>query len=68
MKWKPFNPLVVFFLISALMFFGTAVWMIVQNVTSEKIRWLFDAFSLLLFISLFFWLMVLGDSFQSGDG
>ncbi len=59
------NLLVFMVLLSAMMFFGTAVWMIVRHVNSENIRWIFDALSIFLFISLFFWLMVLGDSYRS---
>ena len=55
MKWK-FNDLLILMVIFAvLMFFGTAVWMVVQNITSGKVRWVFDilsAFSLYLVIVL----------------
>ena len=52
MKWK-FNDLLILMVIFAvLMFFGTAVWMVVQNITSGKVRWVFDISSAFLFISL----------------
>jgi hypothetical protein len=66
MKWK-FNDLLILMVIFAvLMFFGTAVWMVVQNITSGKVRWVFDISSAFLFISLLFWLFVLDDSIKSG--
>jgi glucan phosphoethanolaminetransferase (alkaline phosphatase superfamily) len=66
MKWK-FNDLLILMVIFAvLMFFGTAVWMVVQNITSGKVRWVFDILSAFLFISLLFWLFVLDDSIKSG--
>lgn len=67
MKWK-FNDLLILMVIFAvLMFFGTAVWMVVQNITSGKVRWVFDILSAFLFISLLFWLFVLDDSIKSGE-
>jgi low temperature requirement protein LtrA len=54
-------------LLAAFMFFGTAVWMIFQNITSEKARWVFDILSAFLFVSVFFWLLILEDSIKSGD-
>lgn len=66
MKWK-FNDLLILMVIFAvLMFFGTAVWMVVQNITSGKVRWVFDILSAFLFISLLFWLFVWDDSIKNG--
>jgi hypothetical protein len=66
MKWKINDFFIIMVLLAVLMFFGTAVWMIVQNITSGKVRWIFDILSAFLFISLFFWLFVLDDSVKSG--
>lgn len=66
MKWKTNDFFIIMVLFAVLMFFGTAVWMIVQNITSGKVRWIFDILSAFLFISLFFWLFVLDDSIKSG--
>jgi hypothetical protein len=67
MKWKTHNWLILVVLLAALMFFGTAFWMIVQRVTSERARWMFDIFSAFLFISIFFWLLFLEDSVKGGN-
>jgi hypothetical protein len=66
MKWKINDFFIIMVLLAVLMFFGTAVWMIVQNITSGKVRWIFDILSAFVFISLFFWLFVLDDSIKSG--
>jgi hypothetical protein len=66
MKWKINDFFIILVLLAVLMFFGTAVWMIVQNITGGKVRWIFDILSAFLFISLFFWLFVLDDSIKSG--
>ena len=51
-------------LITAVMFFGTGMWMIVENVTSEGARWLFDFLSAFLVIFIFFWLFLLEESLR----
>jgi hypothetical protein len=66
MKWKTNEFFIIMSLFAVLIFFGTAVWMIVQNITSGKMRWIFDFLSAFLFIWLFFWLFVLDDSIKSG--
>ena len=66
MKWKFHDLLILMVIFAVLMFFGTAVWMVAQNITSGKVRWVFDILSAFLFISLLFWLFVLDDSIKSG--
>ncbi len=66
MKWKAGGFLIIIFFIT-LLFFGTAVWMIIQNFTSGEVRWIFDILSAFLLISVFFWLFVLDHSIPKGD-
>jgi hypothetical protein len=67
MKWKTRNWPILIVLLAALMFFGMAFWMIVQKITSERARWIFDIFSAFLFISVFFWLLFLEDSVKGRE-
>lgn len=68
MKYKASDLPIIVLLLAAVMFFGTAVWMIVQNITSEKVRWAFDILSAFLFISIFFWLLILEGSIKESEG
>ena len=50
---------------TVLLFFGTAGWMILQKVTSEKVRWVFDILSASLFVLVLFWLLAGENSVKS---
>jgi len=52
--------------LAAFMFFGTAAWIVYHNSPGEQFRWMLDIFSAFLFISVFFWLLVLED-FRGGN-
>ena len=67
MKGKTNDLFIMMFIFATLMFFGMAVWMIVQNVTSERVHWMFDIFSAFLFILVFFWLFILEEPIKGRE-
>ncbi len=67
MKWKTNDFLIMMVIFATLMFFGMAVWMIVQNITSERVHWIFDIFSAFLFIFVFFWLFILDETIKGRE-
>lgn len=67
MKWKTNDFLIMMVIFATLLFFGMAVWMIVQNITSERVHWIFDIFSAFLFIFVFFWLFILDETIKGRE-
>jgi hypothetical protein len=67
MKVSTNDLFILMVIFAVLMFFGMATWMIVQNITNERVHWMFDIFSAFLFILVFFWLFILEEPNKGGE-
>jgi len=67
MKGNTNDLFIVMVILAIVIFFGMAIWMIVQKITSEAIRWTFDIVSAFLFIFVFCWLFILEEPMKGKE-